>query len=159
MSQRTQVCEIGAAVARNKCKPHWEECVMSRTPFESDFEQTTDKFKDKVGDMASKAKDKASQWTNAAAETVNSQRASAASGLERVASKVHDKAGSVPGGPKVVDAAHRLADGMESTAGYLREHDLGDMRDDLMNVCRRHPVQAIVSAVVVGFLLGRTVRR
>src|SRR5436190_22385253 len=101
MSQLRRVCEVGSAVALSKCKPHWEECVMSRTPFESDFEQTTDKFKDKVEDIASKAKDKATQWTNAAAETVNNQRASAASGLERVATKVHDKAGSVPGGPKV----------------------------------------------------------
>jgi ElaB/YqjD/DUF883 family membrane-anchored ribosome-binding protein len=140
-------------------KTHWEEWVMSHTPFGSDFEDTTEKFKDKVGDVASKAKERAAQWTNAAAETVNTQRVNAASGLERVASKVHDKAGSVPGGPKVVDAAHRLADGMEATAGYLRKHDLGDMRDDVVNVARRHPVQAIVSAVVVGFLLGRTIRR
>jgi ElaB/YqjD/DUF883 family membrane-anchored ribosome-binding protein len=127
---------------------------MSRTPFDN-----TETLKDKVVEIASKAKDKAAQWSNAASETVNNQRVNAASGLERVASTVHDKAASVPGGPKVVHAAHRVADGMEATAGYLRQHDLADMRDDLMNACRRHPVQALVSAAIVGFMLGRRVRR
>jgi len=144
---------------------------MSRNPFDRTNdpdrvsnldERRTDnveKLKDKLEDVASKAKDKAEQWRETAAETVDRQRENVSSGLERAASTLHEKATNIPGGPRAVTAAHRLADGMETTASYLREHDLADMRDDFISLCKQHPVQALVSAVAVGFLLGRSVRR
>jgi hypothetical protein len=120
---------------------------------------TTERLKERVGDVTSKAKEKAGQWTDAASETVARQRENASSGLERAASTLHEKAGSVPGGPRAVHAAHRVADGMEATASYLREHDFTDMRDDVISVCKRYPLQSLVAAVALGFLLGRSVRR
>jgi ElaB/YqjD/DUF883 family membrane-anchored ribosome-binding protein len=143
---------------------------MSRNPLDSKFNDAernfgervtdnTEKLKDRVEDLASRAKDKATQWKDTASEAADRQRENASSGLERAASTLHEKAESVPGGPRAVHAAHRVADGMEATASYLREHDFADMRDDLINVCKRHPVQALLSAVAVGFLLGRSVRR
>jgi ElaB/YqjD/DUF883 family membrane-anchored ribosome-binding protein len=145
---------------------------MSRNPLDSktndadrvsDFgERRTDnveKLKERLEDVASKAKDKAEQWTESASETADSQRQNLSSGLERAASTLHEKASNIPGGPRAVSAAHRFADGMETTASYLREHDFADMRADLISLCKRHPVQALVSAVAVGFLLGRSVRR
>jgi ElaB/YqjD/DUF883 family membrane-anchored ribosome-binding protein len=145
---------------------------MSRNPLDSktneadrvtDFsERRTDnveKLKERLEDVAAKAKDKAEQWTESASETADRQRENVSSGLERAASTLHEKATTIPGGPSAASAAHRLADGMETTASYLREHDFADMRDDLINLCKRHPVQALVSAVAFGFLLGRSVRR
>jgi len=145
---------------------------MSRNPLDpetnaaadraSNFERRTDdigKLKEKLEDVASKAKDKAEQWTESASETADRQRENVSSGLERAASTLHEKATNIPGGPRAVDAAHRLADGMETTASYLRDHDFADMRDDFISLCKRHPVQALVSAVAFGFLLGRSVRR
>lgn len=145
---------------------------MSRNPLDSnmnDMERfssfgesptdATEKLKDKVEDITSKAKDQASRWTDAASETVGQQRQNVSNGLDRAASTLHQNADRIPGGPRAVHAAHRVADGMESTASYLREHDITDMRDDLMNVCKRHPVQALISAAAFGFLLGRSVRR
>jgi ElaB/YqjD/DUF883 family membrane-anchored ribosome-binding protein len=129
----------------------------------SDFGQrrtdSTEKLKDQIEDIAARAKDKAGQWTDAASETVDEQRKNVSTGLDRAASTLHEKAGSIPGGPRAVDAAHRVADGMEATASYLRQHDFADMREDVVNICRRHPVQALISAVAVGFLLGRAIRR
>jgi hypothetical protein len=119
----------------------------------------TEQLKDKIEDFASRARDKAGQWTDTASETVDQQRENVSTGLDRAASTLHEKAERLPGGPRAVTAAHRIADGMESTASYLRQHDFADMRDDLVNVCRRHPVQALISAVAFGFLLGRSVRR
>src|SRR5262245_18515019 len=101
---------------------------MSRD-FEN-FESTKgDRLKDKVGEM------------------VDNQRRNAASGLERAASTVHEKASNVPGGPRVVNAANRFPVGMEKTASFLRQHDLNDVRDDLIHVCKEHPVQSLLSAV------------
>ena len=127
---------------------------MSRNPLDS-----REDLKDKIEDISSKAREKASQWADTASETAQQQRHNVSAGLDRAASTLHEKAANMPGGPRAVNAAHRVADGMEATASYLRNHDLADMRDDVMNVCRRHPVQALVSAVAVGFLLGRTVKR
>jgi len=145
---------------------------MSRNPLDSnindderasDFgERRTDnveKLKERLEDVASKAKDKAEQWTESASETAERQRQNVSSGLERAASTLHEKATNIPGGPKAMSAVNRLADGMETTASYLRQHDFADMRDDLFSACKRHPVQALVSAVAFGFLLGRSVRR
>ena len=130
---------------------------MSRNPL--DDIDDTEKLKDRVEDFTSRAKDKASQWTTTASETADQQRENAAAGLERAASTVHEKAARMPGGPRAVNAAHRVADGMETTATYLREHNFADMRDDVINVCRRHPAQALLSAAALGFLLGSAIRR
>jgi|SRR5215510_1431623 len=122
---------------------------MSRNPLDN-----PENLKDRIEDFASRVKEKASQRTNA-----GQPRENAAAGLERAASTLHERAESIPGGPRAVNAAHRLADGMETTAAYLRNHDLSDMRDDLINVCRKHPAQALLSAAAFGFLLGSAIRR
>jgi ElaB/YqjD/DUF883 family membrane-anchored ribosome-binding protein len=127
---------------------------MSRNPFDN-----TEKLRDNVEDIASRAKDRANQWTKTASETLGQRRENAAAGLERAASTLHEKAASIPGGPRTEKAAHRFADGMEATAAYLREHEFADMRDDLINVCRRHPTQALISAAAFGFLLGTAIKR
>ena len=145
---------------------------MSRNPLDSETNDAervtnfgdrrtdnTEKLKDKLEDVTAKAKAKAEQWTESASETADRQRENVSSGLERAASTLHEKATNIPGGPRAVSAVHRFADGMETTASYLREHDFADMRDDVINLCKRYPVQSLVSAVAVGFLLGRSIRR
>ena len=131
---------------------------MSRNPFEHRTD-TTEKLKETLDDVTSKAKVKAGQWAESTSETVDRQRENVSSGLERAASTLHEKATNIPGGPRAVNAVHRVADGMETTASYLREHDFADMRDDAISVLKKHPVQALVSALAFGFLLGRSVRR
>src|SRR5262245_53085108 len=127
---------------------------MSRNPFDN-----TEKLRDNVDDVTSTAKDIAIKWTKTASDSLCQQRENAAAGLQRAASTVHEKAASIPGGPRAEKAAHRFAEGMETTAAYLREHDFADMRDDLINVCRRHPAQALISAAAFGFLLGTAIKR
>ena len=103
--------------------------------------------------LGAKIKDRASQLGNTVSQTMDRQRENAAKGLDRAASTLHEGAGSA------AKAAHGLADGMESTASYLRTHSWGDMGSDIGEVCRRHPVQALISAGVLGFLVGRAIRR
>jgi hypothetical protein len=134
---------------------------MSRDAFNpSNFENTSDltdtisDAKDRGAGLGSKLKDKASQVTSTVSDTVGRQRENVAGGLDRVASTIHEKAGSLPGGQKAADAANSLADGMESTASYLRDHNLKDMGDSLTGICRKYPVQSLVSALAIGFLVG-----
>ena len=140
---------------------------MSRDPLDRSFESQqypndiseTEDLKNRATEIASKARNRVSEMANSASETLNRQRRAAAGGLGQVAATIHDKAENLPGGPRAVNLAHDIADGMESTASYLREHDFEDMRDDLINICRRHPAQALLSALAAGFLLGRVIRR
>jgi ElaB/YqjD/DUF883 family membrane-anchored ribosome-binding protein len=119
----------------------------------------TTPVKDRVSNLASKVKEKATEMGGTVGETMKRQRENAAERLDRVASTLHEKAGSVPGGQKASRVAHGIAGGMESTASYIREHDFKEMGDDLVQVCRRHPAKALLSALVAGFVLGRVARR
>jgi hypothetical protein len=47
---------------------------------------------------------------------------------------------------------------MESTAGYLREHDTHRVLADFVNVVRNYPGRALLIAAGVGFLAGRALR-
>jgi len=137
---------------------------MSRDPFkpfddENIASSRLDDVKERASEVAAKTKDKASQMAGAVSERLDQQRENAAEGLGRVASTLHEKAGSVPGGPKLVNFTHNIADGMESTATYLREHDIAKMGEDVMNVCRKYPTQSLAAALAIGFLLGRSARR
>src|SRR5688572_16275103 len=126
----------------------------------SNFGDTsTGGIRDKAAEFTSRVKDKAGQVGSTVSETVSRQRETAAGGLDRVASTLHDKAGSVPGGAKVEQVAHKIATGMESTASYLRDHDFKDMGQDIVGIARRHPTEALLSALVIGFLAGRAMKR
>ena len=142
---------------------------MSRDPLNA-FDEITDAnrtnqtssfddVKDRVSQVVAKTKDKAGQMAETVSEKLDEQRENAAEGLGRVASALHGKADSVPGGPKVVNFTHSIADGMECTATYLREHDFSKMGADLMKVCRKYPTQSVVAALALGFLVGRSARR
>jgi len=138
-----------------------------RGPFDDDsgFSNKTpptaavDDLKDRVSQAASKVKDKAGEMAETMSATLDQQLESAAGSLDRAASTMHDKAESIPGGPKVADLTHNLADGMQSTASYLREHDFNQMGKDVMNFCRRYPTQSLIAALAVGFLIGQSRHR
>jgi ElaB/YqjD/DUF883 family membrane-anchored ribosome-binding protein len=55
-------------------------------------------------------------------------------------------------------AAERMAEGMERTAGYLRESDTRRIIDDVEKYVRGHPFQAVAGALVGGFVLARILR-
>ena len=125
----------------------------------SDLSDTISDAKDRAAGLASKVKDKASQVASTVSDTVGRQRDNVAGGLDRVASTLHEKAGSLPGGQKAANAANSLADGMESTASYLRDHDLKDVGDSMAGIYRKYPVKSLLSVVLVGFLVGRAIRK
>jgi methyl-accepting chemotaxis protein len=143
-------------MSRDPLKPFDDRQFSNRTA-DTDS-QTINDVKDRVSEMTSKMKDKASQMTDTVAEKLGQQRETAADTLERAATTIHENAASVPGGAKVVNLTHSIADGMESTASYLRAHDFSEMGKDIMDVCRRYPAQSLVAAVAIGFLIGRSRR-
>jgi len=111
-----------------------------------------------VKDAASDLKGRATEMANTVSEAAGRQRTNAAKGLHRAASAIHDKAEGL-GNAKASGAAHKVADGIDTTASYIEDHDFADMGEDVMDVARRHPGKAIVASIALGFLMGRALRR
>jgi ElaB/YqjD/DUF883 family membrane-anchored ribosome-binding protein len=110
---------------------------------------------EKLSDAAAQAKDKVSDLGRTAADKIDENRGAAASGLEKAASALHDKAGSLPGGEKVSSLAHAAAETLSSTAGYVREHDVNRMMADVETLVKNNPGPSLLAAAVIGFLAGR----
>jgi len=127
------------------------------------FDPTTSTTGETARDKASKAASKAKQSVSEAMETgkqrADEARRSTASSLERAASWTHESAARLPGGEKAQRAAHAVADGMNRSATYLRDHSFGDMASDVEGYVRKHPGPSIAVAAAVGFLLGQSLRR
>jgi hypothetical protein len=143
-------------MSREPMKPFDDNASLNKTP-QSPNAGLSD-LKDRVSDMTSMIKNKAGEVAETVSEKLDQQRESAAGGLGRAATTMHDNAESIPGGPKVVNLTHNIADGMQSTASYLRDHDFSQMGKDVMNVCRRYPTQSLIAALAVGFLIGHSRR-
>jgi ElaB/YqjD/DUF883 family membrane-anchored ribosome-binding protein len=53
------------------------------------------------------------------------------------------------------DANERVAETIDRTADYLKEHDSEQLFGDVKSYIRKHPMQAVAGAVVGGMLLGK----
>ena len=110
---------------------------------------------DQASGAVSQVKAKAADLGRKAVDKIDENRGAAASGLENLATKLHDKAQSLPGGEKVTSAAHTAASSLSSTADYIRDHDLDSMVADVQKIVKNNPGPALLAAAFVGFLVGR----
>src|SRR5437588_11021758 len=86
-------------------------------------EDTATKVKNKVVETASKAKEKIEEVGRTVQDKIDDTRVPAADKLQNVASTLHEKADTLPGGETVSGLAHSAADKMQATADYVRQHD------------------------------------
>lgn len=91
---------------------------------------------------ASELGEQASAFGHDAVHAIDARRKTAASGLDSVG-----------------QFAHQAGDKVEATATYVRDTKVRDMFSDITAYVKVHPTQAIVGAVVLGFLAGRMLRR
>jgi ElaB/YqjD/DUF883 family membrane-anchored ribosome-binding protein len=102
-----------------------------------------------IVDSLSNAKDKVADIGRRSADKINESREPTAGALERTASTLHSGADSVSG------AAHSAADSIQIAADYVRRTDVSGMVNDLGEVVKRYPGQALAAAAVLGFLVAR----
>jgi ElaB/YqjD/DUF883 family membrane-anchored ribosome-binding protein len=81
---------------------------------------------------------------------------SAASGA---ASTFREKAEQYLGGGRVQEFADAASQRVNATTDYLRNAGATRMRDDVEQLVRKNPGPAMLVAVTVGFLIGRTLNR
>lgn len=119
---------------------------------------TAQNVTNRVADAAAAAKQKVSTAGDQATDKVDEKRGAAADALESAASNIHEKAEDLPGGETVRNVAHSTAEKLESTAGYIREHDVRAMISDVEQIVKRNPGPSLLIAVALGFLIGRAFR-
>ncbi|MFN8585068.1 MAG: DUF883 C-terminal domain-containing protein [Dehalococcoidia bacterium] len=108
----------------------------------------------KASEMAGQMKSMTEDAAGRAKDAAETGRESAADGLDKMASNVRERAGDGMAGA----AMERAADGMGAAAGYLKEHETGEIWDDLERYVREHPMQAVAAAVATGIVVGRVLR-
>jgi methyl-accepting chemotaxis protein len=126
-------------------------------------ERELDRTADKAHDTIDAARDKAADLANQA-QKVGSQVADKADvATTTVGEKMTDVAQTIrekaPSSGPVADAADTAAQTLERAGSYLREQDLSDIRADLENIIRRHPIESLLVGLGVGYLLARSMRR
>jgi len=105
--------------------------------------------------LALEACSKVSDLGRTATDKIDEDRGAVATGLDKAASALHEKAESLPGGEKVTSLAHATADKLSSTADYIRDHDVNRMMADVETLVKRNPGRSLLAAAVIGFLVGR----
>jgi ElaB/YqjD/DUF883 family membrane-anchored ribosome-binding protein len=114
---------------------------------------TAARMKEQASETAVDVKEKVTEFGRKAANKIDGSRESAAGALDRTAESMHS------GGDKLSDAAHSAADKVQATADYVRRTDLKGMAEDVQDIVKRYPGQALAAAAVLGFLVARGLRR
>lgn len=118
-------------------------------------------LRERVGDVAGSAKERVADVAGGAKERVGAVpgqvREGVAGGLESVANRISHLVDPEQGG-RMAGVAGGVAGGMESTARYVREGDLEELRRDFERQVRRSPVQTLLAAALAGFVIGRILR-
>jgi hypothetical protein len=87
---------------------------------------------------------------------------------ERVAERIDETTSRVGRGvesageatrERVTHAADDIADKAASFGGYLQDHEVAGMANDVANVVRRYPVQSMMVGLGLGFMIGRMTSR
>ncbi len=110
---------------------------------------------DKAGDYVDTAKEKAGQARAAVMEQTEQGRQKAATGLDSAADQLRER---LSGEGMQGQVGTKVADSLEKTADYLREHETSEIWDDIEQYVQDHPMQAAVGALAAGFLIGRVIR-
>jgi hypothetical protein len=129
-------------------------------------ESTMERGAERARETFDQARDTAREKAHEAGEKANDLRYTMADKLKSGADRLRQRASSTGGtedGPLNraldSDAAHRmeegLADGLESTADWIREADVDSIRTGIEAQVRNHPGRTLLVALGVGYLIGR----
>jgi ElaB/YqjD/DUF883 family membrane-anchored ribosome-binding protein len=140
---------------------------MPETTSSGGTEDTVDQAKDQVQSAAStaqekgqevadQAKQKASQAADQAQQKADQGMDKAASGLDQAAEKLRQQ-GEQRGGT-AGSVASTTAKKLDSASQYLRDKDSAQVLDDIEALVRRKPVESLLVAAGVGFVLSKILR-
>jgi ElaB/YqjD/DUF883 family membrane-anchored ribosome-binding protein len=99
---------------------------------------------------------------NRVEEQLDTGMRTAADRMEGIAQRLDDVADARMSGEGVRgragDVAHKVADRIEDTAGYLRRSDARALLGGLENQVRERPLEMLLAGVATGWLIGKILR-
>jgi len=111
---------------------------------------------DKLDGMSEKLGDSATKISEKGKEGLETGKEKLGGGMESAADLIRDRTGDTSGLPH--EAGTKLADTMDKTASYLQEHSSEEIWSDVESYVREHPTQALVGAVLAGWVMARVLR-
>jgi ElaB/YqjD/DUF883 family membrane-anchored ribosome-binding protein len=111
------------------------------------------RMKRTLAEKAADAKESLTELGRRAADKLEDSRDSTARALDKTATSLHS------GADQFSHVGHYAADRLQATADYVRETDLESIFDDVQNLVRRYPAQALAGAAILGFLVARGLSR
>jgi len=119
-------------------------------------QNTVDSVTDKAQQVASTVKDKAQDIGQQAADRADDATTTVGEKMSDVAQTIRERA---PSGGTLGNVADTAATTLDRAGTYLQQQDLTDMRADLEDIIRRHPIESLLVGLGVGYLLARSMRR
>lgn len=117
---------------------------------------------DQASQVASEAKDQARHLTgqvqSQVSEQAGEQQNKLASALHDLGQELREMAEKGGQSGMATDLAHQASQRCEHLAGYLEQHEPGDVLDDVRGYARRKPGTFLLGAAVAGVVLGRLTR-
>lgn len=117
-------------------------------------EQVAQTAKQKTNQMTDQAQQKAGQMTDQAQAKADQGMDMAASGLDQAADTIR-RQGQQMGGGTASGIANTAANTLDNASQYLRQKDTDELLDDLEALVRRKPVESVLVAAGVGFVLSK----
>jgi ElaB/YqjD/DUF883 family membrane-anchored ribosome-binding protein len=112
---------------------------------------------EQAGSAIDAAKERATQLTDQATTAADAGMDKAAGGLDTLAGTLRDR-GEAMGGGSMATIATTAAEKMEAGAQVLREKDTEQIVSDLEALVRRKPIESVLVAAGIGFVLSKIVR-
>lgn len=103
-------------------------------------------------------KEKAGQLADKASTGVDTGIEKTAGGLDKAADLLRTKSEEMGAQGSMQSVATATADKLDVAAGYLKDKDSDQFMADLEALVRRKPVESMVVALGIGFLLSRATR-
>jgi hypothetical protein len=112
-------------------------------------ETIADEAKQMLGESVDEAKGQVKS-------TLSDQKVKAAENLDQVAGVLRRTSQELSSGENqtIAQYAEAAAEQVERFSGYLKNHEVGELVNDLRDVARRQPEMFVAGALAAGFLIG-----
>lgn len=110
----------------------------------------------KVQDVAHATSQRVQDAASAVGHKAEDATGSLGSSLQSAADRVRE---NLPREGMLGRASGAVADALDSSGRYIEDRKISGIANDVTEVIRRNPIPAVLVAVGLGFLLGRTLRR
>jgi ElaB/YqjD/DUF883 family membrane-anchored ribosome-binding protein len=121
------------------------------------IDETTESYKERIAEKLGEVKFKVSENLSGAAEKVHEKSDAAQDFLFDKTDKVNSYAHQTI--EKANHLGHRAADALDASSGYVKNFDLAETRQQVMETIKQRPEVSIAVAGVFGLLIGLLIGR